>query len=218
MFVRDTQQQFRISNADVKMFYGSAASPTAPYTWNKPRGVNLVYMLLIGAGGTGDGTTGGGSGAVTCWFGAAQHIPDSLIVSVGPAQSNTVVRYRTSSATLLDVLTANGASGGTAGTTSLVSTTPFGAVGFYNNFVGQAGSATSITASTTTFLTGGAGTTVTGPWGYTTSQNGTFQIQPVMFGIGGSETTSTGTKGGYGCGGGKTSGVGGPGMALIASL
>jgi hypothetical protein len=211
MFVRDTQQQFRISNADVKMFYGSAASPTAPYTWNKPLGVGNIYMLLIGAGGSGDGTTGGGCGGVSSWVGAARHVPDSLIVSVGSAGSDTVIRYRTPSATLADLVTAFGAVGTAAGTQATA--TFFTAMGFATFVAGTAGSTSTVTASTTTFLTPGGATSNAGPWGYTNTLNGTFQIQPVLSGLG---AVSSG-KGGIGCGGGLTSGTGGPGMALIAS-
>ena len=75
MFVRENLDQFRNASADVHMFYTSSS-------WLKPPGVSQVYMLLIGGGGNGTATQGGGSGAVTRWWGAAQHIPDSLFVSV----------------------------------------------------------------------------------------------------------------------------------------
>ena len=55
MFVRQNQQQFRNSNADVQIFYGSDASvSTRTRSWNKPTGVSHVYMMLIGGGGYGD--------------------------------------------------------------------------------------------------------------------------------------------------------------------
>lgn len=52
MFVR--QPQFRNSNADVQIFYGTTQTGTiAMATWNKPPGVSHVYMLAIGPGGGG---------------------------------------------------------------------------------------------------------------------------------------------------------------------
>jgi hypothetical protein len=64
------------------------------YTWNKPKGINFVYGLLIGGGSGGGGgfsmgagTTGGGGGggtpgAVMQFIQPAYLVPDTLLVSV----------------------------------------------------------------------------------------------------------------------------------------
>jgi hypothetical protein len=208
MFPQQPQQQFRAAGADVQTFYTSSA-------WSKPPGVSHVYMLLIGGGGNGTSTIGGGSGAVTTWYGAAQHVPDSLVVSVSTGNAvNTTVNYQSSSG-LVALLTANGASTNTAGTD--MTANQFTASGFFQSVQGQAGDTGSSTASATTFLSGGADAvtdTVTANYGYFVPGNGAgfFQLQPIIVGAGGSAAG----KGGVGCGGGADS-VGGSGFVLIAS-
>ena len=80
---------------DIQTFYGTDVGNLITQSWNKPVGVSHVYMMLIGAGGQGDNTNGGGSGAVTVWYGAAQHVPNSLVVVVPYNQNgyNTTVYY-----------------------------------------------------------------------------------------------------------------------------
>jgi hypothetical protein len=213
MFVRQNQQQFRNSNADVQIFYGDTPSATAyryKKTWNKPPGVSHVYMMLIGAGGAGDGVTGGGSGAVTVWYGAAQNVPDVLEILAGFA-INTTVSYRGSSLILL--LQANAANTITGAPTTAAGV--LAASGFYQSIAGQSGETGSVSASATTFLSGG-GSGVTANYGYGTlaGQDGFFMLQPVIVGTGGTNLQN----GGIGCGGGTaTFGLGGPGMVLIAS-
>jgi len=209
MFPQQPQQQFRTAGADVKLFYSSS-------TWNKPVGVSHVYMMLVGGGGNGNTTTsGGGSGAVTVWYGAAQHVPDNLVVTVSTGNNvNTTVNYRARSG-LIALLTGDAASTITAGTA--MTANQFSACGFFKSTAGQAGSLTSLTASATTFLSGGADTvtdTVTANYGYFVPGNGNgfFQMQPIIVGAGGSGAG----LGGIGCGGGVT-GKGGSGMVLIAS-
>ena len=144
MFVRQNQQQFRNSNADVQIFYGSApysGSVVTEYSWVKPRGVSHVYMMLIGAGGEnnfGADSTGGGSGAVTVWYGAAQHVPDNLIASIPVRQnpSATQVIYRAKTSTVL--LSANGGVNPTAG--AAMTANYFTASGFFQSVAGQNGS------------------------------------------------------------------------------
>lgn len=217
-------------NCDIQTFYGFAA-PTGvgiyrnARTWVKPRGVSHVYMLLIGAGGNGDGANGGGSGAVTVWYGAAQHVPDNLSVSVGGRgdQSNTRIHYRGSQAPasanlLLEALGTSTSTGATA-----MPANYFTASGFFQSVAGQDGSAGGVAASTTTFLSGG-GTgqgRVIANYGYDNTVGaavgvgaaGFFQMQPIIVGVGGAETRN----GGVGCGGGFNSGLGGQGLVLIAS-
>jgi hypothetical protein len=118
----------------------------------------------------------------------------------------------------LQAESATGSSGGNASTPN-----QFGNSGFYQSVSGQAGVSGNIDASTTTLLSGGADTTsrtVTGNYGYsltaaTTNLNGTFQMQPIIVGVGGKDVG----KGGIGCGGGGGGGAGGAGagMVLIAS-
>lgn len=228
MFVREHQNQFRIANADVKIIYGNRFSDGAAgqYSWNKPPGVSHVYMMLIGQGGDGNGATGGGSGAVTVWYGAAQHVPDSLNVAFNFNAGWARVLYRTTSATSFVLLEANGgvvasSSGGAATTANA-----FAASGFYQSTAGQAGSSGGVAAPTDTFLTGGGSDQgrVLSNYGYNNTVGGAvgvsapgfFQLQPIIVGVGGAGST-TNAAGGIGCGGGLQSGRGGTGMVLIAS-
>ena len=237
MFVRQNQNQFRNSNADVQIFYGSgtAGTSTCYKSWNKPIGVSHIYIMLIGGGGGGDGSNnGGGSGAVTVWYGAAQNVPNNLVILPSPASTAqqagnaSIVYYRGSSSTLVTLLSANGGGpgsnppGGTAMTPN-----QFTASGFFQSVAGNGGGASTISASSTIFLTGGA---VQGPsvgnYGYgaggTGNVNGYFQLQPIIFGIGSSSSTTGGDSmnAGIGCGGGLgglQGAPGGQGMILIAS-
>ena len=204
-------------NCDIQTFYGGGASPSSTKdvkTWSKPRGVSNVYFLLIGSGGSGDSTNGGGSGAVTVWYGAAQNVPDNLEILVGIPGNASQIRYRTTSTTSSTLLLANAGStpGGGAATTA----NTFAASGFYQSIAGQTGSTGGVSASSTTFLSGGggAGNTATANYGYSSTGNGFFQLQPIIVGVG---CISAGV-GGIGCGGGvPVTGIGGPGMVLIAS-
>lgn len=204
---------------DIQTFYAMDDTNLRTQAWNKPVGVSHVYMLLIGAGGSGDGTNGGGSGAVTVWYGAAQHVPNTLQIVV-PYNSNgynTAVYYngRLNYQTLL---TANNADFATAG--SATTAGPFAASGFYKSTAGQDGVAGSVTASATTFLSGGGatGNNVVANYGYRVTdaaaagKPGFFMTQPIIVGAGGIGNFA----GGIGCGGGN-SGLGGSGMVLIAS-
>lgn len=210
MFPQQPQQQFRISGADVKIFYKDS-------TWTKPPGVSQIYMMLIGGGGNGTTGTGGGSGSVAVWYGAAQHVPDDLLLTVSIGNgSNTIIQYRGTNG-LNALLTAGAGAGGTAGTAT--TSGPFVASGFINASNGQNGSSASITAAANTFLSGGSDTSsniVTANYGYNstaTNAKGYFQLQPIIVGVGASGSGN----GGIGCGGGST-GKGGPGLILIASM
>ena len=210
MFPQQPQQQFRTAGADVKLFYSGS-------TWAKPPGVSHIYMMLIGGGGDGDGTTGGGSGSVTVWYGAAQHVPNSLVVTASTGNNvPTTVQYRSANG-LNVLLQANAGNGSTAGTAS--ASNNFLASGFYQSTAGQNGSSLEIDASTSTFLSGGgpsSGFSVQN-YGYRRlsagDANGFFMLQPIIVGAGGKGSNSVG---GIGCGSGTT-GKGGPGMVLIAS-
>jgi hypothetical protein len=204
---------------NIQTFYGTnSANKVQRFSWNKPVGVSHVYMLLIGAGGAGIGSQGGGSGSVTTWYGAAQHVPNNLVVQlgIGDASANTTIFYLNTSSTpvtLIDTLSATTVTGGPA-------TIPeaFASSGFFNSVAGQNGSTGNITASTTTFLSGGSDSvseSVTANYGYFVPGNGSgfFQLQPIIVGAGGSATRA----GGIGCGGGADATIGGPGMVLIAS-
>jgi hypothetical protein len=221
MFVRQNQQQFRNSNADVQIFYGDATATTAyqfKKSWNKPTGVSHVYMMMVGGGGPGDGTLGGGSGAVTVWYGAAQNVPNQLeILLCGPGFGITSGIYSRGS-TLALLLSAQSTSSSTGAPATAAS--QFAASGFYQSTAGQAGNNNFVNPSTTTFLSGGApaATNVTSNYGYQTIVTGAagfdgfFQLMPIIVGVGGSGSSN----GGIGCGGGTT-GLGGQGMVLIAS-
>jgi hypothetical protein len=196
---------------NIQTFYGTENAVAAQtFTWNKPVGVSHVYMMLIGGGSNG-GINPGSSGAVTVWYGAAQHVPDSLVLNPSIPAANTVVYYR--GTLLVALLTASGAIGTTGGLATTAG--PFAASGFYKSTAGQNAGSSGITPSTTTFLSGGATNSVTANYGYEvkTTSAGFFLMQPIIVGSGGSSTRN----GGIGCGGGLTSGKGGPGMVLIAS-
>jgi hypothetical protein len=174
-------------------------------------------MLLIGGGGSGDGVSnGGGSGGVTAWYGAAQHVPDFLYILAGSKDDGSGIYTRRGTTALL---VAYGAGGGTAG--PAFAANQFTASGFFNSTAGQDGTTAGISASATTFLSGGGASTsaITANYGYALSTsssnlNGVFQMQPIIVGLG-SKGTATGA---IGCGGGGTAtGNGGPGMVLIAS-
>jgi hypothetical protein len=216
MFPQQPQQQFRTAGADVQIFYGAGGVANANQrTWNKPVGISHIYMMLIGGGGAGDGATGGGSGAVTVWYGAAQNVPNSLVVvpSLGTSYDTTVTaRFSNSALTPTALLTASGASTTTGGTA--MTANQFTASGFFQSVAGVNGSNGGQVASSTTFLQGGAATSsITSNYGYTTTTNGYFQLQPIIVGVGNSDVNN----GVVGCGGGYLSGTGGPGMVLIAS-
>ena len=192
--------------------------------WNKPVGVSHVYMMLIGAGGNADGATGGGSGAVTVWYGAAQHVPDSLQVQCGSGENASEIRIiRGGSGGTTVILQAAAGQSGVGGVAT--SAPAFAASGFYKSTAGQDGTSGNSPVSTTTFLSGGGGSTsstVTANYGYSlttaiTNLNGTFLMQPIIVGLGGKGAG----VGGIGCGGGILAGGGnggaGPGMVLIAS-
>lgn len=225
-------------------FYGGGSTRD----WVKPRGASMVRFMLIGAGsggGNGGSTTGGGgggSGAITSWIGPAIFIPDMLQITVGKggaagvAGGTTSVVYLANDGTGYTLLTANGgtAATGTQGSGGAATANNyFGASGIFNSVAGQdgavgggTGAGGSVTASATTFLSGGAGGaganitngTVTPNYGYPASvatpggankgQDGYFFIQPIPVGrggAGGGSTTSSGGVGGVGglgCGGG----------------
>lgn len=206
---------------NIQTFYGQivAGSRQQNFTWNKPVGVSHVYMMLIGGGGQGSaGTSGGGSGAVTVWYGAAQHVPNSLIVwpSSGDGVDTIVQIYTDARYT---ILTASPGSSSTAG--GAMSSNFFAASGFFKSVAGQNGSTGNLGASASTFLSGGALNTndVTANYGYRNASSasvggtGYFQLLPTIVGVGGSNNFI----GGIGCGSGSEAGSGTPGMVLIAS-
>jgi len=214
--------------ANIQIFNGGDPQTTghaAERTWVKPQGASFVWFTLIGAGGGSaiDAVTGGGSGAVTNFMCPVFLIPDSLNVTVGvggtPNNSGTTsfVGYQLKAGTVYSLLTANGGihggltgAGGTAMTANY-----FTPIGFFQSVAGQDGLAGSVSASTTTFLSGGSlSGSVTSNYGYTAPDNGFFQTQPIIVGTGGGSATGNG-KGGIGCGGGGASGTGGDGMVVI---
>ena len=236
--------------ANYQEFYGGGTVRD----WVKPRGASMVRMLLIGAGAGGRAgsttssvTFGGGSGAITQWIGPAIFIPDVLRISLGAggasaaAGGNTNIVYQAKDGTGYTLLTANGAASNTAGAAS--TNNYFGAAGIFKSVAGQAGTSVNIAASTTTFLSGGAGgaslattnagysvvcnygyPTITGGAGTTGGNGGDgfFLTQPIMIGTGGAggggKSTAgaggNGGRGGIGCGGGG----GGRGTTSGASL
>lgn len=212
---------------NIQTFYGSATAARTDEsinwrTWNKPVGVSHIYMMLIGGGGDGNTTDGGGSGAVTVWYGAAQHVPNVLQVyarSAGNQSYDTEVAYLSSTDGFVPLLIANSSNSPTGAPANTANY--FAAAGFYKSTAGQTGFPDPATASATTFLSGGSGTSsssVTANYGYSANLTGTngsgyFQLQPIIVGVG-----STGIRAGaVGCGSGRDGTVGGSGFVLIAS-
>lgn len=231
MFPQQPQQQFRTAGADVQIFYGSSTTGNGSSgikSWNKPPGVSQIYMLLIGAGGVGDGASGGGSGAVTVWYGAVQNVPSSLLVQCGGVSSGgtgipsiVTARFSNSGVVPTALVQANAAVSTTGGVA--MTANQFTASGFFQSVAGQDGTAGLISASSTTFLSAGGVTGGANPeranYGYTTTNSaaspGYFMLQPIIVGIAGTDDK----KGAIGCGCGPTAGATspGPGMVLIAS-
>lgn len=180
-------------------------------------------MMLIGCGGTGDGSSGsgGGSGAVTVWYGAAQNVPDVLRIAVGAEaarDTNVYANWDTSNSVLL--LQAKGASASAGAAAMTANTSAFLASGFYQSVAGQNGTFGARSASTTTFLSGGTdgANTITANYGYSTTYQGFFQLQPIIVGLGANDAVGGTKMAGIGCGGSATGSYpGGQGMALIAS-
>ena len=191
--------------ANVQYFYQDGV-------WTKPRGVGSIYMMLIGGGGNGTGTNSGASGAVTNWFGNANHVPDSLVIhpSIGN-NDDTTVSYRGTTTSIL--LTAEAANTNTAGAASTAS--EFGASGLFSSTAG-----TTSSGPTSTFLTSGGSAAVTGIYNYSlgSNANGYFLTQPIIVGLGSTGTTTNTRAAGIGCGGNANNTTGGGrGLVIIAS-
>lgn len=202
--------------ANIQIFTGRKKETVGGTTnqWVKPQGASFVWFTLIGSGGNGNGTTGGGSSAVTNFMCPAFLIPDGLTIEVaGGNQGRTMVKYYQKNDTGYTLLTAEGSTDNVGGIVS--NPNAFTAMGFYQSVGGQNGAAGAQSASATTFLSGG-GTGVTANYGYFASgapnRNGYFLMQPIIVGVAGA---SAGV-GGIGCGGGSTVGSsGGNGMVVI---
>lgn len=209
-------------NANVQIFYGSKSlssdDGSNAQDWVKPQGASFVWFTLIGAGGNGDGTTqGGGSGAVTNFMCPAFLIPDRLSVYVGESTNNsmTQINYRESNPSGFQLLFAP--SGLTSSAASAGTANNFTAMGFFQSVGGQGGSSTTVSASSTTFLSAGGpqANTQASNYGYSSGpassdRGGFFQMAPIIVGAGGMGTG----VGGTGCGGG-VNGKGGNGLAVI---
>ena len=224
---------------DIQIFNRSPAGggTRGTRTWNKPVGVSHIYMLLIGAGGGGagpgvTGAGGGGSGAITVWYGAAQHVPNNLFISVGAG--GVGVSGAASFIKALNnigLLNANGgtaaslSSGGAGGAADVESF--FTATGFFRSVAGQTGASAggTVSASSTTFLSGGAGGTssannpafdATANYGYV-SKGALTSVGITVSGNDGNSGTFQmqpivfGTGGGGGGGSGSVAGNGGTG-------
>ena len=232
--------------ANIQIFNVSAVlGVSSRKSWIKPQGASFVWFTLIGAGGGGGGTdgasgvgNGGGSGAVTNCMVPAFLIPDELQIYVGGGGTGgdnagnngndgqpSYVSYLGATYQLLLANGGfggfgNGGSGGAGGTAS--TSNNFSCMGFFQSITGQAGTSGGLTASTTTFLSGGNGATGgnTSNYGYSNNRNGFFQMQPIIVGSGGIGNTPY--QGGIGCGGGgpntgsaESGGNGGDGLVVI---
>lgn len=200
--------------ANIQIFNAGDNAPSgAVQSWIKPQGASFVWFTLIGAGGGGDGTTGGGSGAVTNCMVPAFLIPDELQVNVGGGQ--TYIAYSTN-ITNNTILAANGGGSGAGGAGGSASSSNFfSCMGFFQSVAGQNGGSAQINASPTTFLSAGGGSNPTiANYDYQSSDSGIFQMQPIIVGTGG--TNRSASNGGVGCGGGKPANTnGGNGLVVI---
>jgi hypothetical protein len=210
MFVRQNQQQFRNSNADVQIFYGNNQAENW-WIWDKPDGVSHIYILCIGAGGSGNGSTAGGTGGTIVWYGAARNVPDSLQIRPGvggTSGTNIYYRFPESAVSFMAPSTPS-----FTGPVTAADRTAFTATGFFYSRGGQAGGTSGEPIES--FLSAGNTTTQVGSYGYTNPANnarGYLLWQPIVAAVG-----ATGNAVGmHGCGGGQ-SGQGGPGLVLIAS-
>lgn len=211
--------------------------------WVKPQGASFVWFTLIGAGAdggynqNGDFGGGGGSGAVTNFMCPAFLIPDQLKVVIGKggggsATGYTKIIYQQKDGTGYELLTARtGTDGGTNTTGSgagAMTANYFTAMGFFQSVAGQAGASGGQSASTTTFLSGGAGSFSTSSSNYdynvSSTKRGFFMMQPVIVGISnGGQAGSVTAKAtsAIGCGGSAGdsdptyTSKGGDGMAVI---
>lgn len=233
--------------ANVQIFNANktTAANGNSFIWVKPQGASMVWITLIGAGGGGGGSEGlsnwggGGSGAVTNLMIPAFLIPDNLKIRVGQggaggalggnagdAGGDTNIGSFVESQFLLSAGGGNGGTSGAGGTGGLAGgATPFTATGFFQSVNGANGGVNaSLSASSTTFLSGGTsgvGNSVSSNYGYlardVNNSNGAagfFQTQPIIFGVGGvasSFTVATNAIGGIGCGGGGALSTSNPG-------
>ena len=225
--------------ANIQIFNGSGSTdfdslPTK--TWVKPQGASFVWFTLIGPGGEGgqaSGATGGGggSGAVTNFMCPAFLIPDDLQVTVGKSNTGSSrIVYQQKNGAGYELLAANAGSNGGDGAggvgASAMSPNYFTAMGFFQSVAGQDGTTGVISASATTFLSGGPGDSgnTTANYGYsvlTSNKPGFFMMQPIIVGVANSGSVSTSvSRSAIGCGGsGATAPYnvsrGGDGMVVI---
>lgn len=187
----DLQHLVSSSRADVQVFIGTRGSTVSP--WQKPRGVSMIYMLVLGSGGNGGngavgaastaaGGGGGGSGAQATLLVPAIFLPDVLQVWTGfPGFSSTV--------SLRDPLinggigageyillaaaggaggNASGATGGTSGTAGgvpAIGNNPLAGLGRYTFLAGQAGVGGGTTSFASDLIRPTTGLVVTGGTG-----------------------------------------------------
>lgn len=153
------------TKADVQVFNcGASGSGVGWQTWFKPRGVSMLHILCIGAGGNGGagavgaastaaGGGGGASGAQASLVVPAIFLPDALYLSVSPGAgfSTNISIYPSAvdlSALVLGCASggnANAASAGTGGGGGGAAAVPaigsmrLAGLGFYTLLAGQAG-------------------------------------------------------------------------------
>lgn len=201
-------------NADVQIFTNT--NTLKGVDWVKPQGATMVWFTLIGAGGNGDGSSPGGSGAVTNCMIPAFFIPNILRVCVGSGGVGSYIYYQEKTAAGYILLVANPGSAGGYGSSS--SPSVFSSAGLFQSVQGTLATTT---PSPTTFLSGGitGSATIQANYGYSKPSSGTdgyFQTQPIIVGTGASGSSAE--KGGIGCGGNFSSNSkGGNGMVVIIS-
>lgn len=152
---------------DIQQFPGNSVAVGVTWqVWNKPRGVNMVYIILLGSGGGGGtgavgvtgaaaGGGGGGSAGQSTILIPAFLLPDQLFIStgIGAAAAGFASYVSISQNTTQNHLVLHAAGGGlggnasagtagtngTAGAVSTIGTAPLGGLGVPFYLAGQVG-------------------------------------------------------------------------------
>lgn len=147
---------------DIQSFFGdtdasgqSATNITEWRTWTKPRGINWVYMIGVGAGSSGAAGTastaaaagglGGGSGAQSTLLIPAIFVPQELFISLGLGGRNAATTANATSASV-----------SVAGTATYVAVEPTSTTTLVSNlfFIVANGAASGSTGGTATAMSG----------------------------------------------------------------
>lgn len=175
-------------NELIQIFWGpitNTAIVNNTYTWNKPKGISLVYIIAIGGGSGGGGGAsnstsaggggGGGGGAVVFAFGPEQYVPNTLYITPGFGGAGGTGQVNGGAAAT------NGQLGGNTYINTVPLATPAVATGYYN-FISVYGSNGGTAGSTTGGAGGGSASNLqAGP-----DMNSVFMIKSIFYSSSGS--------------------------------